>query len=114
MQKDLEYVLHLRETDLSWQPKVFQTVANQAKGTEDLWKEIKKHQVLLKSENLLLLKRELRLKNRVEAIIRQKMEHHFWDEKRKHILHNYLKNERDKLSPYTLAERMLEKLLETM
>ena len=113
MQKDLEYVLHLRETDLSWHPKVFQIVANQAKGIENLWKEMKKHQVLLKSKNLLLLKRELRLKNRVEAIIRQKMEHYFWDEKRKHILHNYLKNERDKLSPYILAERMLEKLLKT-
>ena len=31
MQKDLEYVLHLRESDNAWSPKVFQTIATEAK-----------------------------------------------------------------------------------
>jgi LAO/AO transport system kinase len=90
MQKDLEYVLHLRESTLKWYPKVYQTIANQGQGTEELWQELINHRSFLESENHLLEKRDRRLKNRI------------------------LENEKENLSPYLLAERMLEKLLKTM
>jgi LAO/AO transport system kinase len=113
MQKDLEYVLHLRESDHNWHPKVYQTVANQGKGTNELWQELKSHRSFLESENLLLKKRDRRLKNRIETIIRERIEIHFWNETRKNVLKSYLENEKENLSPYLLAERMLEKLLKT-
>jgi len=114
MQKDLEYVLHLRESSHDWHPKVCQTVANRGEGTEELWKEIKKHRSFLESEKLLIKKRDKRLKNRIETIIREKMEFHFWNESRKKVLITYLESEKENLSPYILAERMLEKLLKTL
>jgi LAO/AO transport system kinase len=114
MQKDLEYVLHLRESDHDWHPKVYQTVANQGKGTDELWQELKSHRIFLESENLLLEKRDRRLKNRIETIIRERIEVQFWNESRKKVLKTYLESEKENLSPYLLAERMLEKLLKTI
>ena len=111
VQKDLEYVLHLRESASVWQPKVFQSIANQGKGLIELWSEIKNHRSFLNSGNLLENKREKRLKNRIKTIIRQKIELHFWNEERIKTLKNYLEDEKEKLSPYLLAEKMLEKLL---
>jgi LAO/AO transport system kinase len=114
MQKDIEYVLHLRGSKNSWYPQVFQTVANQAKGIEELWSGIKKHRIFLESEERLSEKRDQRLKKRIETIIRQKIEYHFWNDHRKQIVQNYIKNESGNLSPYILAEKMLEKLLQTL
>ena len=114
MQKDLEYVLHLREAGHNWHPKVYQTVANQGKGTEGLWDEINCHRSFLESENILQEKRDNRLKNRIELIIRDRIELHFWNENRKKVLKSYLETEKEKLSPYLLAEKMLEKLLKTL
>jgi LAO/AO transport system kinase len=113
VQKDLDYVLHLRESPLGWHPKVFQTIANQGLGLTELWAEINNHRSFLDSGNLLENKRDKRLKNRIETIIRQKIEFHFWDEERKRILREYIEGEKEKLSPYLLAERMLGKLLKT-
>lgn len=114
MQKDLEYVLHLRESNIKWHPKVYQTVANQGKGIEELWAEIKNHRSFLESDKLLQEKRDRRLKNRIETIIREKIEFHFWNESRKSVLKSYLENEKENISPYLLAEKMLEKLLKTL
>ena len=113
VQKDLEYVLHLRESPHGWYPKVFQTIANQGLGLKELWAEIKNHRSFLDVDNLLEKKRDKRLKNRIETIIRQKIELHFWDEERKKILKDYIAGEKEKLSPYLVAERMLDKLLKT-
>lgn len=114
MQKDLEYVLHLREANHKWHPQVFQTVANRGTGIDELWIEIKNHRSFLETEELLLKKRDKRLKNRIETIIRQKIEIHFWNDNRKKVLKSYLENEKENISPYLLAERMLEKLLKTL
>jgi LAO/AO transport system kinase len=114
MQKDIEYVLHLRESTDNWQPKVFQTIANQGDGIDQLFSEMNAHREFLQSENILLIKRERRLVDRIEMIIRQKIESHFWDDKRKQILNNYLRNEHQKKSPYFLATEMLQKLLQSL
>jgi LAO/AO transport system kinase len=114
VQKDLEYVLHLSESAHDWHPKVYQTVANQGSGLEDLWTEVKNHQSFLNSEDLLEEKRDKRLKNRIETIIRERIELHFWDDDRKEVLKNYIESEKENLSHYLLAERMLAKLLKTL
>jgi LAO/AO transport system kinase len=114
MQKDLEYVLHLRGSEQPWHPKVYQTIANRAKGLDALWSEIKNHQTFLRANNRLIEKRAARIKNRIEIIVRQKMEYHFWNEKRKQYLSDYLKRKMDKESPYILVEKMLVKLLKIL
>jgi len=114
VQKDLEYVLHLRESIYDWYPKVFQTIANQGKGIEDLRIEINTHRSFLESSNLLEHGRDIRLKNRIETIIREKIEINFWNDERKSILNKYIESEKENISPYLLAERMLEKLLNTL
>ena len=65
------------------------------------------------STDLLEKKRDNRLKGQIETIIRQRMEEQFWDEKRLNLLQDYLENEKDRISPYILAERMLKKMRET-
>jgi LAO/AO transport system kinase len=114
VQKDVEYVLHLRESIHDWYPKVFQTIANQGMGIEDLWKEIYAHRSFLESSNLLEYRRDIRLRNRIEAIIREKIEINFWDDERKNILNKYIESEKENISPYLLVERMLGKLLKTL
>jgi LAO/AO transport system kinase len=113
VQSDLEYVLHLRESDHDWYQKVFQTIASRGRGLQDLWLEIKSHRSFLDTGNLLEKKRDKRLKIRIETIIREKIELHFWNDERKKILKKYIEGEKDKLSPYLLAGKMLEKLIET-
>lgn len=112
MQKDMEYVLHLREPDNKWSPVVSQTVANKCEGIDKVYAELGTHRQFLESGEYLTEKRELRLKDRIETIVRQKIEDHFWDENRRQILKNYIENEKENLSPYALAEKMLKKLLE--
>lgn len=112
MQKDMEYVLHLREPDNKWSPVVLQTVANKGEGIDKVYAELGTHRQFLESGEYLTEKRELRLKDRIETIVRQKIENHFWDENRRQILKNYIENEKENLSPYVLAEKMLKKLLE--
>ncbi len=114
MQKDLEYVLHLRESDSAWSPKVFQTIATESKGINVIRDELENHRSLMLSTDLLEKKRDSRIKGQIETIIRQRMEEQFWDEKRSKILQDYLKNEKDNISPYILAEKMLEKMQETL
>jgi len=113
MQKDLEYVLHLRESNHDWHPKVFQTIANQGAGIGDLWTEINAHRSFLESGNLLEQRRDTRLKNRIETIIREKIEINFWDDERKNLLKKYIESDKENISPYLLAEKMLEKLLKS-
>ena len=110
VQKDIEYALHLRESDHDWYPKVFQTIASQGTGFENLWLEINTHRSFLNTGNLLEEKRDKRLRNRIETIIREKIESHVWDDERKKILKKYIEGEKDKLSPYLLAEKMIKKV----
>jgi LAO/AO transport system kinase len=114
VQKDIEYVLHLRDSESKWYPKVYQTIAHKGDGIEKLWVEIKSHRSFLGSDNLLEIKRDRRLKNRIEKIIREKIEFHFWDDQRKMILKKYIESEKENISPYLLAERMLKQLIKTL
>jgi LAO/AO transport system kinase len=113
MQKDLEYVLHLREPNSSWSPKVFQAIATEAQGVEVIRRELENHKSLMLSTDLLERKRDNRLKGQIETIIRQRMEGQFWNDKRLKLLQDYLENEKDRISPYILAERMLKKMRKT-
>ncbi len=110
MQKDLEYVLHLKEAGGNWTPQVFQTIATEGKGIDGIRIELEKHKSLLLSENLFEKKRENRLKRQIESIISERLEVQFWNEKRLQILSQYLENNKDQISPYELVDKLLKKM----
>jgi len=111
MEKDLEYVLHLKEPTSGWSPKVMPTVANRGSKIETVWAEINRHRDFLKNNNLLHHRRQLRLKKHLKAIIRAEIEHRFWTPLRDKMLSDYLVKDQPDLSPYTLASKMVEELM---
>ncbi len=114
MRKDLEYVLHLKDVSDGWTPKVISTVANKNEGTQDLWNEIIEHkEFLLKNEHL-YEKRRARIQKRLEYLVRDQFEANFWNDKRRAILNNYIKNEVNTVSPYKVARNLLSELLDNL
>ncbi len=112
MQRDLEYVLHLRESKLAWHPRVILTVAHKNQNITDVKKEISAHKQFLIGSERLHGKRNKRLRRRIEMLVRTEMEAHFWNSDRLERLATYLQKEHKKRSPYKLAREMLNDLLE--
>ena len=110
MQKDLEYVLHLRENPVLWYPKVLQTSANKNVGITGVWDEIQAHRNFLLKHKLLEDKRDKRLRLKIRTLIREHLERQFWDEEREKVLNNYLQKSKKILSPYKLVHQMLSEL----
>jgi LAO/AO transport system kinase len=111
MQRDLEYVLHLKEKRSDWNPAVLLAVAVKNEGVSEIWQEIEKHrQFLLKSEQL-HVKRRARIKKRLEILVRDQIQKAFWNEKRKKTLQNYLLNDAQTVSPYKVAQNLLSEIL---
>jgi LAO/AO transport system kinase len=114
MQKDLAYVLHLKEARGSWNPEVILSVANKGAGVTELWDRVQLHKQFLVDNNLLTKKRDNRLKLRVKALVQENIAKHFWNEHRIKILNNYLEKEKSKLSPYRLVDRLLAQMIENI
>jgi LAO/AO transport system kinase len=112
MQRNLEYVLHLREPKLAWHPRVLLTVAHKNQNIAEVQKEIDKHRQFLIDSERLQGKRNKRLKRRIEMLVRAKMEQHFWNKNRLDKLAKYLQKEHKQRSPYQLAKEMLTELIE--
>lgn len=110
MQKDLEYVLHLRHSIVEWYPKVMQTQSHKNIGIEIVREEISNHEQFLLTENQLEKKRDKRLVNRIKQLIEIEMHTYFWNDQRKKILNNYLLNDKNSISPYALSEKLLQEL----
>jgi len=110
MQKDLEYVLHLRQPAIEWYPKVLQTQSHKNIGIDFTWEEISYHKQFLIKDNFLEQKRDKRLINRIKQLIKKEMQTHFWNEQRTEILNNYLLNEKKSVSPYALSKKLLKEL----
>jgi GTPase len=110
MQKDLEYVLHLRKPVVEWYPKVLQTTSHKSIGIEEVKEEINNHEQFLVIDNQLEKKRDKRLINRVRQLIEKEMQTYFWNEQRQNLLNNYLLNDKKSISPYKLSENLLKEL----
>ena len=111
MQRDLEYVLHLRESTVEWHPKVLLTVAHKNQNIDTVRDEIGIHKCFLEEKNRLKDKRSKRLRRRVELLVRSEMEDSFWNKERLDKLAKYLQKDHKQRSPYRLAQEMLEELL---
>jgi LAO/AO transport system kinase len=114
MKTDLEYVLHLKEAQDGWSPKVLATIASKNQGIEVVWDQIKIHREFLLKNEQLQKKRRTRIKKRLELLIRDEIEHAFWDARRRKILQKYLEDEKNSYSPYKLARNLLSELLDNL
>lgn len=110
MQKDLEYVLHLRNPNVKWYPKVLMTQSHKNIGIKEVQDEINEHKHFLINNKLLEKRRDKRLVRRVEQLIEHEMHSLFWTNERKKMLKEYLSNDKQSVSPYSLAEKMFEDL----
>jgi LAO/AO transport system kinase len=110
MEKDLEYILHLRKPAIEWYPKVLQTQSHKNIGVEVVLEEIQTHQQFLLSNKLLEKKRDARLVHRIKQLIEKEMQIIFWNDKRKEILDHYLKNNKESVSPYLLSKKLIKEL----
>ena len=111
MQKDLEYVLHLKEPAGGWESRVLPTIANRGEKIDAVWQEIVHHREFLQAQNLLQTRRRARLEKRLKVLIRTEIEHRFWTPSREKMLSDYLKKEQQNISPYLLASQMVEELM---
>ncbi len=111
MQKDLEYVLHLKESVSGWDPKVLPSIAIRGEKIDTIWVEIGRHREFLQSTDLLQSRRLARLKTRLKTLIRAEIERRVWTPSREKILSDHLKKEQQNISPYLLANQMIEELM---
>jgi LAO/AO transport system kinase len=110
MEKDLEYVLHLREASSGWNPKVLKTIANKGQGVREVWQEIQAHRNYMINEHMLEKKRDMRLRIRIKTLIQEKLDTQFWNKERETLLTNYLRDKKRSLSPYKLANQLMSEL----
>jgi LAO/AO transport system kinase len=110
MQRDMEYVLHLRKPINEWYPKVMQTQSHKNIGVEEVKEEISKHEQFLINNDLKEKYRNKRLTKRIKQLVENKMNKYFWTDDRKKVLNEYLLNDKKSLSPYALSENLLKEL----
>jgi len=110
MQKDLEYVLHLRQPVIKWYPMVLLTQSHKNVGIDAVREEIEKHKSFLKENKLLEKRRDKRLIGRIEQLVEREIRNYFWTQERKNSLTEYLANDKRNISPYSLAEKLFEEL----
>lgn len=112
MQKDLEYVLHLRKPVVQWYPKVLQTQSHKNIGIDFVKEEINNHKQFLLRYHLLEKKRDKRLVSRIKQLIDKEMKIIFWNDERREILEQYLKSSKKSVSPYAISKILLKDIKE--
>ena len=108
----IKNVLNL-DDDVSndWVPSILKTIATEDKGVEELVKELDKHHFFIKEEEDVLSSRiNKRYASKVKEILSRKLDEKFWNDKNKEIFDFELsKNIDDRMSPYSLVDKLLEK-----
>ena len=108
----IKNVLNL-DSDVSndWVPSILKTIATEDKGVKELVEELKKHHFFIKEEeNVLSSRINKRYASKVQEILSEKLDEKFWNDKNKEIFDFELsKNIDDRMSPYSLVDKLLEK-----
>ena len=92
-----------------WQPEVMQTIATQGKGIDDLINSIHFHKKFNTDKGIQRQKYEDRYKRRVNTLINDKFQQKFWDKTKTKLLSTEMKkSQKDKMSPYKMAKKLLE------
>lgn len=105
----LRTILMLRDhTENDWLPNILKAVASENKGTDEIAKEILRHQNFISSKNLLQKRRienfRIRIKDIVESLVREDL----WGKNREDFLNeSLLKVVERSTSPYQVAESLI-------
>tara|TARA_B100000131_G_scaffold72920_1_gene69166 strand:- start:1309 stop:2259 length:951 start_codon:yes stop_codon:yes gene_type:complete len=108
----IKNVLNL-DNDVSndWVPSILKTIATEDKGVKELVEELNKHHLFInEEENVLSSRINKRYASKVQEILSEKLDEKFWNDKNKEIFDFELsKNIDDRMSPYSLVDKLLEK-----
>ena len=108
----IKNVLNL-DDDVSndWVPSILKTIATEDKGVKELVEELNKHDLFInEEENLLSSRINKRYASKVQEILSEKLDEKFWNDTNKEIFDFELsKNVDDRMSPYSLDDKLLEK-----
>ena len=107
----LKTILMMREhTETSWLPNIIKTVAAEGKGIKDIFEEINRHRDFMINSELFYLKRQRQAKVRIKEIVEDKLKKKLWNSSIEESLDSSLeKVVLGNLSPYHIAEKILEK-----
>ena len=105
--RSIHMILHIRG-ESTWAPSVVKTVAIQGEGIEDVAQEIAKHRLYLERSGEFDARRERRLRERIESLVRDRLHVDFWDAARRSLLKDRMPAvKRKELSPYDMAEQLV-------
>jgi LAO/AO transport system kinase len=105
----IKMVLNFRMHAAEWQPDVIQAVASEGKGVDTVALSVANHQSYLRTNNLLTVKREMRIVERIREIIAEQLHVEFWNDERERLLEINLQSMKTAaLTPYDVANRLLE------
>lgn len=105
----INMVLSFKPKQDTWKPNVLQTVANDGKGVDLIAKRIVEHRDYLEKYNILNIKREERITERIRELIGERLQIEFWNEDRKQLLQSkLLEIDSHNLTPYDIVEQLLE------
>jgi LAO/AO transport system kinase len=108
MRDDIEYMLSLREKIEGFIPPIRLIKAVTGDGVDTLTDDIFRHVTFLKESGLLESKRKQRLKDKIVALVSERIEEKFWDGRKREFLNRYLNEDSKKKSPYEAAEELLK------
>jgi len=105
----LRTILMLRDhNEKTFLPEIFKTIAQENIGIENIAQEIQKHRIHLEKFDLLLKKRTKRRKDRIKAIVEEKLTQELWRQENIFSFEKLIeKSFEQKISPYTIAEDIL-------
>ena len=105
---EIESMLHLR-AQRDWNPRVLRAIASQGEGVSEIAEMINKHRKFLEEDNLLNKNRKERISKKIQSIVRQRLEKEFWDDSNRRTLIENLESSNDlNLSPYKIADQLVE------
>lgn len=109
----IKMILNFKPKKNGWQADVIQTVASEGKGIDKIVETIYLHRKYLEDSNKLNDKRQKRMVNRIQELVKEKLHFEFWDETRENFLLLNIENVvRKELTPYDLAEKLLQNFKE--
>ncbi|MBU1299341.1 MAG: methylmalonyl Co-A mutase-associated GTPase MeaB [Bacteroidetes bacterium] len=109
----IKMILNFKPKKNGWQADVIQTVASEGKGIDKIVETIYLHRKYLEDSNKLNDKRQKRMVNRIQELVKEKLHFEFWDETRENFLQLNIENVvRKELTPYDLAEKLLQNFKE--
>ncbi len=108
MRLDIETVLHMREAESAWPPKVWLTDSKIGSGTREIHDDINAHLQFLKEEGLLHAKRRQRDEERIRLLVNERIIKRFWTKERRTMLKEAGSDPEKRESPYTAAKMLFK------